>query len=84
MIHAEVNALANAARSGVSTDRSWLVCTLAPCPNRARTMIAAGVKAVVVDAAKTKARLDERPELLRDYTLMRQLFDEAEVSYTEV
>jgi len=84
VIHAEVNALANAARSGVSTDRSWAVITLAPCPNCARTLIAAGIKAVVVDAATTKARLEARPELVDDYTLMRQLFDEAGVAYHEV
>jgi len=84
VIHAEVNALANAARSGVSTDRSWLVCTLAPCSGCARTLIAAGVKAVIANGETTKARLDARPELVDDYTLMLQLFEEAGVAYQEV
>ncbi len=84
VIHAEVNALANAARSGVSTDRAWAVITLAPCPNCARTMIAAGIKAVVANLAATNARLQARPELLDDYRLMRRLFAEAGVAYQEV
>ena len=84
VVHAEVNALANAARSGVATDRAWAVVTLAPCSNCARTLIAAGIKSVVADYAATSGRLVSRPELQADYELMQQLFAEAEVAYYEV
>lgn len=45
-IHAEVNAIAFAARNGVSTDGSVLYTTDSPCENCARLVINAGVREV--------------------------------------
>lgn len=44
--HAEANALAFAARHGISTDRSELFVTVAPCDTCAKLLIAAGVRRV--------------------------------------
>lgn len=45
--HAEANALAFAARQGISTDGSTCYLTLSPCLNCARLLIAAGIDRVV-------------------------------------
>ena len=44
--HAEANALAFAARQGISTDGATLYVTVSPCLDCSRLLIAAGVKAV--------------------------------------
>jgi dCMP deaminase len=44
--HAEANALAFAARQGISTDNSILFVTLSPCETCSRLLIAAGVREV--------------------------------------
>ncbi|MFA6177686.1 MAG: cytidine/deoxycytidylate deaminase family protein [Candidatus Paceibacterota bacterium] len=45
--HAELNAIANAARSGASIDGSILYCKMVPCYTCAKTIINAGIKRVV-------------------------------------
>lgn len=45
--HAEANALASAARQGISTEDCTLYVTLAPCETCARLLIAAGIRRVV-------------------------------------
>jgi dCMP deaminase len=45
--HAELNAIANAARFGVSIDGSTLYCKMVPCYTCAKTIINAGIKRVV-------------------------------------
>lgn len=47
VIHAEVNAIAKAAREGVSTLGSTLYVTLAPCIECSKMLIQAGVEKVV-------------------------------------
>jgi len=44
--HAEANALAFAARHGISTEGTTLFVTVSPCLNCSRLLIAAGVRAV--------------------------------------
>jgi dCMP deaminase len=46
--HAELNAIANAARSGVSIDKAMLYCKMVPCYTCAKTIINAGIKRVIV------------------------------------
>ncbi|MFB5190471.1 deoxycytidylate deaminase [Alicyclobacillus fastidiosus] len=46
-IHAEQNAIAQAALHGVSTDGSTIYITAAPCVNCAKLLIAAGISRVV-------------------------------------
>jgi dCMP deaminase len=45
--HAEANALAFAARHGISTDGATVYVTLSPCETCARLLIAGGIKRVV-------------------------------------
>lgn len=45
-IHAEVNAIAYAARAGVSTENAELFCTLSPCIECAKVIISAGIRSV--------------------------------------
>ena len=45
--HAEANALAFAARSGISTESGTLYVTVSPCDVCARLLIAAGIERVV-------------------------------------
>lgn len=47
--HAEANALAFAARQGISTDGATLYVTLSPCAVCARLIIAAGIECVVTN-----------------------------------
>src|SRR5262245_51381249 len=49
-VHAELNAIAAAARHGVSTDGATLYVTLSPCIACQRLLIAAGISEVVYDA----------------------------------
>ena len=48
-IHAEQNALCQAAKRGVSVDGATLYCKLAPCRTCAMLLIAAGIKRVVAE-----------------------------------
>ncbi len=45
-VHAEVNAIANAARSGISVNNASAYCTLSPCVNCFKTMMVAGIKEI--------------------------------------
>ncbi|OGI74708.1 cell division protein DedD [Candidatus Nomurabacteria bacterium RIFCSPHIGHO2_01_FULL_43_16] len=45
--HAELNAIANAARFGVAINESTLYCKMVPCYTCAKTIINAGIKRVV-------------------------------------
>ena len=42
-VHAELNAIAYAARHGISTNGASLYCTLSPCVNCAKALINAGI-----------------------------------------
>jgi dCMP deaminase len=46
-MHAELNAIINAAKSGVSLEGSILYCTMAPCYMCAKAIINAGIKRVI-------------------------------------
>ena len=70
-VHAEQNAIADAAKRGVSIDQSTLYVTHYPCINCAKMIIASGIKTVVY---------------LNDYKcdeITNQLFQEAEVNITK-
>jgi dCMP deaminase len=47
--HAELNAIAQAAKVGVSTDGGTLYCKMTPCYNCAKVIINAGIKKVVAE-----------------------------------
>lgn len=46
-VHAEANAIAFAAKNGISTDGATLYCTMSPCLNCAKLIINSGIKEVV-------------------------------------
>lgn len=48
-VHAEVNAVAQAARNGVSVEGAVLYCTHSPCYNCAKLLIACGIKEIHYD-----------------------------------
>lgn len=69
-VHAEMDAITNAARRGVSTGGTTLACTTFPCHNCARHIIASGIERVLFihPYAKSLAR-----ELHDDAILMEPL-----------
>lgn len=62
-IHAEANALAWAARAGISTEGATMYCTHGPCLKCAQLMLAAGLVKLYYD---TPYRSDEGLWLLQD------------------
>jgi dCMP deaminase len=46
-VHAEMNALAQAARNGVSTEGATAYCTLSPCYWCFKTLVNAGIKTII-------------------------------------
>lgn len=61
--HAEANALAYAARQGISTEGGTCYVTLSPCVTCARLLVAAGISRVVYT---TEYRLTDGIDLLRE------------------
>lgn len=62
VIHAEVNAIANAARSGAQTLSARMFVTLAPCLQCAKVIAAAGISELVYDGNKTDAWVASKPD----------------------
>src|SRR3954468_9073910 len=62
--HAERNAICNSARSGSSTDHCTIYVEIMPCMDCARAIVQAGIRAVVVSAARmtqySSAQYDEQ------------------------
>ena len=63
--HAEQNAIAQAARSGVATEGATLYCQMCPCYTCAKMIINAGIKRVVAEndyhVAKRSKEFSKRP-----------------------
>ncbi len=55
-VHAEINAIAHAARAGNATDQSTLYCTTLPCAECAKAIVSAGIIEVIY--------MDDYPSLL--------------------
>ena len=67
--HAEQNAIANAARLGISLDGGTLYCHMTPCYTCAKILINAGIKRIV---AKMDYHAGQRS---------KEIFDEARIAY---
>jgi dCMP deaminase len=68
-VHAEVNAIAFAARSGVSTSNSTLYCTLHPCTECAKMIVQSGITDVIAysdKGADNNYNFDLSREILTD------------------
>lgn len=62
--HAELNAIAFAARNGVATDGCIMVVTDSPCFECSKLLVQAGIKEIYY---KTEYRLTDSLEFLREY-----------------
>ncbi len=62
-IHAETNAVANAARAGVSTMNSTAYVTATPCWNCVKNLVAAGVKEIVYEEHYPNAAVTHPPNI---------------------
>ena len=73
-VHAEVNAILNAAKNGATTNGSTLYVTFSPCVSCATSVVQAGVSTVVCPCVSTA------PERWRDsFQLGQNLLKEANV-----
>lgn len=48
-VHAEANAIAQAARYGNAIDGAWVYCTHTPCATCAKLLLSAGIAGVVIE-----------------------------------
>lgn len=71
VVHAEANAIANAARSGMTLDGSTLICTLMPCMTCAKLIVQAGIERVLCPAPT-----EDNARWGREFDLTRRLFAE--------
>jgi dCMP deaminase len=65
-VHAELNAIAHAAKRGISLNKSTLYCTTAPCKNCAMVIIQTGIKRVFYLEEYTDV---QGVKLLNDYRI---------------
>lgn len=72
--HAEANCVCSAARHGTPLDGSICVVTMFPCSSCAKSLIQAGITAVVT----ARPNLDH-PRWGAEYRVAKELFDEAGV-----
>lgn len=74
VVHAEANAIANAARSGVTLDGATLICTLMPCMTCAKLIVQSGIDLVLCPAPG-----EDNARWGREFDLTRTLLDECNV-----
>lgn len=79
VVHAEANAIAQAAKSGRATNSTTIFVTHFPCKDCAKLIIAAGIKHIVVDA-KGKTLMNDEEQ--KKFT--RTMLDESGVTVAEV
>lgn len=64
--HAEVNAIAQAARNGVNIDNSIMYCTTQPCVYCAKAMVNAGIKTLIYSEDYGNGLDDLTKEMLKN------------------
>jgi dCMP deaminase len=74
--HAEMNAICNAAKSGVSLDNSIAIVTLFPCSNCAKALIQAGIKKIYVPENCMKCNIEEWED---DFKVSREMLNEVNI-----
>lgn len=75
--HAEVNAVCNAARTGIPLDNSVAVITMFPCSNCTKTLIQAGIKKIYVPSPDFND-----PKWGEDFEISKTMLDEVGVEIT--
>ncbi len=73
--HAEANAIAQAARNGISTDNGTIYCRMEPCLDCTKLLINAGIKRVVCER-RYHAAHDSREMLAKAGVKLEVLHDE--------
>ena len=79
-LHAEANAVALAARNGVSVNGAALYCKLEPCYNCAKIIVNAGIKRVICQKRYHAAK-DSR-KMLKEAGVMLEVLDENVEKYS--
>jgi len=80
--HNEQNAIAQAARVGISTEGATLYCMMTPCYTCAKLIINAGIKRVVAEKdyhAGTRSK-----EIFKEAGVQYELLNEAMVTYSDM
>ncbi|MBD2426151.1 dCMP deaminase family protein [Phormidium sp. FACHB-1136] len=68
-VHAEINAIAQAARRGVSTDNASIYVTLEPCLSCLKSIIASGIREIIYESPLG----NEDSERVRDFFVLEGL-----------
>lgn len=77
--HAEINAICQAARRGISIDGATLYCKMAPCHTCAKALINAGIKRIV--AEKRYHQDKQAVELLKLANIQFEALNDEVVGY---
>lgn len=80
VIHAEMNAIAKAARAGISTSDADLFCTVSPCFTCAKLILQSGIKTVYY---KIEYRMPQAIRFLIDHGIKVMAYSEELHSYVE-
>lgn len=78
-VHAEQNAICQAAKKGVSIDGATLYCKMTPCRTCAMIIINCGIKRVVCE--KKYHTAEESEQMLKDAGIKLEYFDEKVEKY---
>ena len=81
VVHAEVNAVLNAARNGTNLSRAILYVTMPPCMRCAGAIIQAGIKEVIYMEPEEQKQI---PGWRDSLDLSLKMFDEAGVIYKSI
>lgn len=79
--HAEMNAITNAAKRGVSIDGGTVYCSMTPCRNCAMAIINAGIKRVV--CLKMYQEGKESVDMLKQAGVQLDIIDESVQEYPD-
>lgn len=87
-VHAEANAVFNAARSGVSLLEGTIYCRWLPCPNCAMAIIQAGIRHIVVESFTVPERwlgdMDIACQMLYEAGVMVRVVDGSNLTRVSV
>ena len=73
--HAELNAIANAARSGVKLENGICVVTLYPCVDCCKALIQSGIKTII-----TREPNMADPKWGEDFAISKEMFEESGIN----
>jgi dCMP deaminase len=79
-VHAEVNAIAQAARTGVAIEKSQIYCTHNPCFECTKVIINSGISRIVYDKFYDSRFVEEAKLLASQATLFVYSIDDLEIN----